>query len=189
MRDFPGDPVARTPFSQCRRPRFLGQGTRSHMPQLRVPIMQLDPAQPNKWIIFFFFKEKGMKNVSGWWANFGSNLCSLKEQFFGTTAQWSAVVGNSGFWKLCKGFSQVTIQDCPSKESDWESIYIKESPGLRRQNPRVMWRFRKRELMESWENIFWALPWEPGRIPRWKDHKSVRAFPITGALGSVLFPH
>ena len=41
--DFPGDPVAKTPRSQCRGlGSIAGQGTRSHMPQLR------DQAQPNK---------------------------------------------------------------------------------------------------------------------------------------------
>jgi len=41
--DFPGDPVAKTPRSQCRGLGSIpGQGTRSHMPQLR------DQAQPNK---------------------------------------------------------------------------------------------------------------------------------------------
>ena len=35
--DFPGGPVAKTLCSQCRALRFdPGQGTRSHMPQLRV---------------------------------------------------------------------------------------------------------------------------------------------------------
>ena len=35
--DFPGGSVAKTPHSQCRDlGATLGQGTRSHMPQLRV---------------------------------------------------------------------------------------------------------------------------------------------------------
>ena len=38
FRDFPGGPVAKTPRSQCKGP---GQGTRSHMPQLRVRMPQL----------------------------------------------------------------------------------------------------------------------------------------------------
>ena len=38
MQDFPGGPVAKTPHSQCRGPGFIpGQGTGSHMPQLKIP--------------------------------------------------------------------------------------------------------------------------------------------------------
>ena len=40
FRHFPGGPVAKTPCSQCSRPRFkeiFGQETRCHMLQLRVP--------------------------------------------------------------------------------------------------------------------------------------------------------
>ena len=34
--DFPGGPVAKAPYSQCRGPMFNpGQGTRSHIPQLK----------------------------------------------------------------------------------------------------------------------------------------------------------
>ena len=41
-RDFPCGPVAKTPRSQCRGPGLIpGQGTRSHLPQLRVPMPQL----------------------------------------------------------------------------------------------------------------------------------------------------
>jgi len=36
--DIPGGPVAKTVHPQCRGP---GQGTRSHMMQLRVPMLQL----------------------------------------------------------------------------------------------------------------------------------------------------
>ena len=44
---FPGEPVAKILCSQCRGPAFdSGQGTGSHMPQLR-------PAQPNKYIKIF----------------------------------------------------------------------------------------------------------------------------------------
>ena len=40
--DFPGGPVVKTPPSQCRGPGFdPGQGTRSHMPRLRVRMPQL----------------------------------------------------------------------------------------------------------------------------------------------------
>ena len=40
--DFPDGPVAKTPCSQCRGPGSIpGQGTRSHMPQLRVCMPQL----------------------------------------------------------------------------------------------------------------------------------------------------
>ena len=40
--DFPGGPVAQTLYSQCRAPSLIpGQGTRSHMPQLRVHMTQL----------------------------------------------------------------------------------------------------------------------------------------------------
>ena len=39
--DFPGDPVAKTPRSQCRGLGSIpGQGTRSHMPQLKKKIPQ-----------------------------------------------------------------------------------------------------------------------------------------------------
>ena len=37
-RDFPGGPVAMTPYFQCRG--LPGQGTRSHMPQIRVCLPQ-----------------------------------------------------------------------------------------------------------------------------------------------------
>ena len=44
-RDFPGGPWAKTPYSQCRgpriNPRVRPQGTRSHRPQLRVCMLQL----------------------------------------------------------------------------------------------------------------------------------------------------
>ena len=37
-RDCPGGPVTETPHSQCRGPRFdPWLGTRSHMPQLKIP--------------------------------------------------------------------------------------------------------------------------------------------------------
>lgn len=49
----------------------------------------------------------------------------------------SVVVGNSGFWKLSKDFSQVTIEDFPNRETDWEAIYVKESQSLR-QSSEVM---------------------------------------------------
>ena len=57
--DFSDGPVAKTPGFQCRGPRgsILGQGTRSHMPQLGVHMPELksadpaccseDPTQPN----------------------------------------------------------------------------------------------------------------------------------------------
>ena len=39
---FPGGPVAETPHSQCRGLSSIpSQGTRSHMPQLRVCVSQL----------------------------------------------------------------------------------------------------------------------------------------------------
>ena len=42
--DFPGDPVAKTLNSQCREPGSIpGQGTRPHIPQLRVHMPQLTP--------------------------------------------------------------------------------------------------------------------------------------------------
>ena len=46
----PGGPVAKTPCSQCRGPRFdPGQGTRSHMLQLKDPACcNKDLVQPNK---------------------------------------------------------------------------------------------------------------------------------------------
>ena len=64
-RDFPSGPAAKTPHSQRRRPEIPGQGTRSHILQLRVHTLQLknthatvkmeelkghdeDLAQPNK---------------------------------------------------------------------------------------------------------------------------------------------
>ena len=35
--DFPGDPVAKPPNSQCRGPSLIpSQGTTSHMPQLKI---------------------------------------------------------------------------------------------------------------------------------------------------------
>ena len=40
--DFASGPVAKTPYSQCRGPGFTpGQGTRSHVPQQRVHMLQL----------------------------------------------------------------------------------------------------------------------------------------------------
>ena len=40
--DFPGGPVAKTSHSQCKGPGSTpGQGTKSHMPQLRVPMLIL----------------------------------------------------------------------------------------------------------------------------------------------------
>ena len=42
--DFPGGPVAKTLCSQLGDPGSIpGQGTRSHMPQLRVCLLQLKP--------------------------------------------------------------------------------------------------------------------------------------------------
>jgi len=42
IKEFSGCPVAKIPHSQCRRPRFnSGQGTRSHIQQLRVHTPQL----------------------------------------------------------------------------------------------------------------------------------------------------
>lgn len=42
IRDFPGDPVAKTTCARCRRPRFdPWLGTRSHTMQLRVCMPQL----------------------------------------------------------------------------------------------------------------------------------------------------
>ena len=35
--DLPGAPVAETPRSQCKGPGLSPQGTRSHMPQLKIP--------------------------------------------------------------------------------------------------------------------------------------------------------
>ena len=35
--DLPGAPVAETPHSQCKGPGLSPQGTRSHMPQLKIP--------------------------------------------------------------------------------------------------------------------------------------------------------
>ena len=47
--DFPGGPVAKTPHSQCRvLGATLGQGTRSHMPQLRVCMPVINPACSNE---------------------------------------------------------------------------------------------------------------------------------------------
>ena len=60
--DFPGGPVAKTQHSQCRGPGLIpSQGTRSHMPQLRVCVLQLKIlcAAPKTWCSqinnFFFF--------------------------------------------------------------------------------------------------------------------------------------
>ena len=51
-RDFPGGPVAKTPHSQCRGAGLIpGQGTRPHMPQLKIKDFMCcnqDPTQPNK---------------------------------------------------------------------------------------------------------------------------------------------
>ena len=47
-RDFPGGPVAKTPYSQLGL--IPGQGTRSHMLPLRTRMLQLRLAQPNKLI-------------------------------------------------------------------------------------------------------------------------------------------
>ena len=42
LKGLPGGPVAKTRCSQCRRPgSILEQGTRSHMLQLRVHMLQL----------------------------------------------------------------------------------------------------------------------------------------------------
>ena len=50
--DFPGDPVAKTPCSQCRGPGLIpARETRSHMPQGRSnipPCRNEDLVQPNK---------------------------------------------------------------------------------------------------------------------------------------------
>ena len=47
--DFPDGPVAKTPCSQCRGPGLIpGQGTRSHMLQLKIPHAATNPVQPNK---------------------------------------------------------------------------------------------------------------------------------------------
>ena len=47
--------MAKTPHSQCRDPGSIpGQGTRSHMPQLKdLTSHNKDPAQPNKSINVF----------------------------------------------------------------------------------------------------------------------------------------
>ena len=64
-RGSPGAPVAKTPLTYCRGPSSIpGQGTSSHMPQLRVHVLQLkiphaatktQHSQINN--CFFFFKE------------------------------------------------------------------------------------------------------------------------------------
>ena len=47
---FPGSSVAKIPHSQCRGPGYdPGQGTRSHMPQLRVPMPQLKRSCMLQW--------------------------------------------------------------------------------------------------------------------------------------------
>ena len=51
--DFPGSPVAKTLSSQCKSPSSIpGQGTRSHMLQLRSHMLQLRPGavKLNKYI-------------------------------------------------------------------------------------------------------------------------------------------
>ena len=45
--DFPGGPIAKTPSSQCRGPRCnTGQGTRSHMQQLKNPHAAMKTEDP-----------------------------------------------------------------------------------------------------------------------------------------------
>ena len=52
--DFPVGPEAKTPNSQCRGPGFdLWSGARSHMPQLRVHMLQLRPSTTTQTNIFF----------------------------------------------------------------------------------------------------------------------------------------
>ena len=69
FRDFPGSPVAKTPNSNCRvLALILGQGTRSHMLQLRIHmhnqrtcVLQLRPSAAKQMkinintVVFFFF--------------------------------------------------------------------------------------------------------------------------------------
>ena len=51
-RDFSGGPEAKISSSQCRRSRFPGQGTRAHMLQLRVGMLQkMDPTCHNEKIL------------------------------------------------------------------------------------------------------------------------------------------
>ena len=45
-RDFPSGPAAKTPHSQRRRPEIPGQGTRSHILQLRVHVLKLKNPHP-----------------------------------------------------------------------------------------------------------------------------------------------
>ena len=59
-RDFPGNPVAKTPRSQCRGPRFnRWSGNRSYIPQLRarMPQLKIPQAATKTWcsqIVGFF---------------------------------------------------------------------------------------------------------------------------------------
>ena len=105
LRDFPGGPVAKTPCSQCRGLGSTpGQGTRSHMLQLRPCA---DKINKNKSYFLKKCKLSGLPKPSK------SETLGRDQQLFNPPGNWQARVWES--WPRCRAPKATSASLSPQK--------------------------------------------------------------------------
>ena len=107
---FPGGPVAKTPCSQCRRPRFnSGLGTRSDTPQQRSWMLQLRPATA-KLINLCFKKEEKVKWTHTWWGRREGNAFWWQTEGL----EWYSYKARNAKDSAAAAAAAKSLQSCPT---------------------------------------------------------------------------